>query len=402
VVVPFTIINGNIVTGAVQTLPGDISGLNSVACSSTTSCVAVSLGGSPNQGVVVPITITNGTVATGTVQFVPNVNRGLTGVACYSPTDCSAVGTQVVGATRDGVLVPITNGVAGAAQPVTPTRSLNRIACGPSVCEATGTAETPRNAAAILQVIAGVPGALQPVPALDPVPFTLPLGISCPTDTLCVAVGTANTTAGVFVPVYGGVPGTPQVVPDTGILSGIACMTTATTATSCVAVGANADQTEGRVVTITINPICNGKEATIVGTAGNDRLFGTSGDDVIVGLGGDDSIYGYGGNDTICAGDGNDVVYGGDGNDFIDGGPGNDTLVGDAGNDTVLGGDGTNRLFAGAGTDTLTGGPGLDYCYRGTTPGSTTFVACDVFPAGTQLAERGSTHTAQCPEAVHE
>lgn len=81
-------------------------------------------------------------------------------------------------------------------------------------------------------------------------------------------------------------------------------------------------------------------------------------------------------------GDGNDVIYGGVGNDFIEGGVGKDRLSGDAGNDLVLGGDGSDRLFANAGTDTLNGGLGLDYCYRGTVAGTTTLIACNVFPAG--------------------
>lgn len=63
--------------------------------------------------------------------------------------------------------------------------------------------------------------------------------------------------------------------------------------------------------------VCDGKVATIVGTAGNDMLTGTSGDDVIVGLAGDDIIRGGGGDDTICGGDGADGLYGDAGNDRV-------------------------------------------------------------------------------------
>lgn len=75
---------------------------------------------------------------------------------------------------------------------------------------------------------------------------------------------------------------------------------------------------------------CNGKQATILGTNGDDgALNGTSGDDVILGFGGNDTIDGMGGNDTICGGPGNDTILQGsspDGADWISGGPGTDIV----------------------------------------------------------------------------
>ncbi len=68
---------------------------------------------------------------------------------------------------------------------------------------------------------------------------------------------------------------------------------------------------------------------TIVGTAGDDRLFGTAGDDVMCGLGGDDVLSGRAGDDRI---------FGGDGDDRLRGGPGRDLLVGGAGRDRANGG----------------------------------------------------------------
>ncbi len=53
---------------------------------------------------------------------------------------------------------------------------------------------------------------------------------------------------------------------------------------------------------------CNGLNATIIGTEGDDTLNGTWRDDVIVGLGGNDVINGASGNDTICGGTGNDTI----------------------------------------------------------------------------------------------
>jgi len=69
---------------------------------------------------------------------------------------------------------------------------------------------------------------------------------------------------------------------------------------------------------------CNGLDATIEGTAGDDFLTGTPGNDVIVGLGGNDIILGNGGNDTICGGDGDDLIRGGSGDDTLFGKSGKD------------------------------------------------------------------------------
>ncbi len=138
---------------------------------------------------------------------------------------------------------------------------------------------------------------------------------------------------------------------------------------------------------------CAGRKATLVGTAGNDRLVSKHRDVIVAGAG-DDRILGLGGSDIICAGPGNDTItggrgidriygedgddqifgqlgtdfiHGGSGNDLIVGGKGTDFLSGDAGNDMTLGdtgtdhingGDGTDRLVGGAGNDQIDGGPG--------------------------------------------
>ncbi len=129
------------------------------------------------------------------------------------------------------------------------------------------------------------------------------------------------------------------------------------------------DPTSGEV-TYVAGPIidevggyCFGRQATIRGTRGNDRLVGTSGPDVIVGFGGEDQISGGGGNDLICAyanNQGASVIYGGAGNDRIAAGSGNDTIRGGAGNDLILGGGGDDRLFGDAGNDLVSGGAGND------------------------------------------
>jgi Ca2+-binding RTX toxin-like protein len=106
---------------------------------------------------------------------------------------------------------------------------------------------------------------------------------------------------------------------------------------------------------------CHGREATIIGTAGNDVLNGTPERDVIWGGPGEDVIYGSLGNDLICGGGGNDVIHGGRGNDEVFGGRGADRVFGDLGDDKVSGGPSSyDDVAGGLGIDTVNGGPG-DY-----------------------------------------
>lgn len=80
-------------------------------------------------------------------------------------------------------------------------------------------------------------------------------------------------------------------------------------------------------------PTCQGRTATIVGTAGSNEIHGTSGKDVILGRGGNDDIEGRGGNDVICGNRGNDDIEGGGGNDRLYGGRGHDEAEGGRGRD---------------------------------------------------------------------
>ena len=90
--------------------------------------------------------------------------------------------------------------------------------------------------------------------------------------------------------------------------------------------------------------MCDGRPATIFGTAGKETITGTAGADVIVGLGGNDTIFGLAGNDTICGGVGGDTLRGGGGDDRLFGEAGNDKLFGEAGADFLDGGSGSNKL----------------------------------------------------------
>ncbi len=108
------------------------------------------------------------------------------------------------------------------------------------------------------------------------------------------------------------------------------------------------------------NPRCGGRDATIVGSDGNDVLVGTARGDVIWAGPGDDVIESLGGNDVICGGPGDDVAYAGRGNDRVFGGPGDDRLYGNHGDDQIRGGAGEDFIHGGLGIDVLKGGPGGD------------------------------------------
>jgi Ca2+-binding RTX toxin-like protein len=87
-------------------------------------------------------------------------------------------------------------------------------------------------------------------------------------------------------------------------------------------------------------PKCFGKRATIVGSAGDNRLRGTPKADVIVGRGGDDVISGRDGRDLLCGGKGSDFLRGRGGNDKLKSGRASDANSGGAGNDLINGGRG--------------------------------------------------------------
>jgi Ca2+-binding RTX toxin-like protein len=82
------------------------------------------------------------------------------------------------------------------------------------------------------------------------------------------------------------------------------------------------------------------REATIVGTNGDDVLRGTPGPDIIHGRQGNDLIRGLGGKDILCGGMGRDTLLGGAGRDMLHGGSGKDLLKGGTDRDTMNGGPG--------------------------------------------------------------
>lgn len=86
---------------------------------------------------------------------------------------------------------------------------------------------------------------------------------------------------------------------------------------------------------------------SLIGGAGNDRIYGYSGDDYLEGGAGNDLLYAHAGHDRISGGDGSDSIAGGEGDDIVDAGAGNDELLTGPGNDTLTGGLGADRFFFG-------------------------------------------------------
>lgn len=111
---------------------------------------------------------------------------------------------------------------------------------------------------------------------------------------------------------------------------------------------------------LTFRESCQGKGATIVGSAEDDKLVGTGGADVIVAGDGKDRVSGTKGNDVICGGSGADRLVGNQGRDTLVGEDGKDRLSGASGNDTLLGGKGKDVIRGGPGHDRIIGGKGKD------------------------------------------
>jgi len=356
--------------GTSQDVPGTNS-INDVACPTATICYALGTVPMSGQGVVVTLNPDGTPAATNPFVFGP---YSLENLACPTPTTCFGVGSGDPLGTGDlqGVVVIITNGVPGPPQYIAGTMSVFSVACpSAATCYAVATSipdENFQSTSILLPIIDGVVQSPLPVTGVSIGP------IACANDSTCVATGLTDDGSAVVVPIVFGTPGTPQLVPGSNGFQAVACSST----TSCVAVGSNT-LNQGVVATITVGE-CADRTPTIVGTAGNDRIFGTAGPDVIVGRGGNDSIYGYGGDDIICGGDGNDVIDGGAGNDLIGGGNGNDRIIGNTGNDELHGQDGSDYVFGSDGNDSIDGGANVDYCYGGT--GTNTFANCEVFPAG--------------------
>jgi len=210
-----------------QAVPGS-NQLIGVACSSATACVAI--GYRTGANLVVPIT--NG--VPGAAQVV--AARSLEGVACYSATTCVAVGSLSVPRPpmrpgSQGYVVTITNGIPGTPVAVPAVQGLSRVACSDeATCYALGAA--PGGAGVVVTLTNGVAGAVRPISG----PYGLD-SLTCPSHHTCYGVGRApgdtGDDQGVVVPITDGLAGAAQFVPGSAYLGGVAC----STASTCYATG---------------------------------------------------------------------------------------------------------------------------------------------------------------------
>jgi hypothetical protein len=257
------------VAGTAQQLPGASAGLEDVDCTSATTCYAVGWhlvqipGERPERRAIV-VPITNGVL--GAPVEVPDANR-LVSVDCVDGTTCYAL-------TEDAMVLPIVNGVPGAQQPLPGIDFAVSIGCAsPTTCYVVGNKmgdfESPDfedwfDKGIVVPIVNGVVGAAQEIPAMS-----LANGVACTSATTCYVVGNGGFDVGlapVVVPLVDGVPGEPTVVPDAGALIGIACATS----TTCEAVGFNNDGV-GIVV-----PIVNGVPGAALPVAGTNGLSGVA------------------------------------------------------------------------------------------------------------------------------
>ncbi len=244
-------------TGTAVDLTGS-SFLSGVACPAATTCEAVGFDqGTAQTGVLAPITVSTASTSEGALTAgiaVPASASGsigpLSGVACPSAGECLAVGVDAPSGA-DGVVLPFSVGTGGT----------------PSPGAALGT-----NGVAV----AG--GALY--------------GISCPSSTLCVAVGSVDNSAatdgieGLVLPITASGSswslGTPTAVSAAGTFFGVACPTTS----SCQVVGVVPSGAQGVAVPLTVSSGSVSAGTAALGSSGTEFFSvscASSSDCVLVG-----------------------------------------------------------------------------------------------------------------------
>lgn len=247
IIVPITVTASGTTPGNAQVVAGT-AGFDSVTCPTVNTCVAVgqslpSGGPFTNVGAAVPIAMNTSPPAVGRVSFTGDWGH-LFGISCVSATRCLAVGSIVSINFSSPQVVPVT--VVGSQQvslgepqfPAAPTYQLRGVACpSATLCEAVGSA-------------GGREAAVFPItvsPSGITVQDRLPLAgmyleaVACQTAVACQAVGYefvgATASQGEVVPitVSGSVTsvGSALSVPSTPYLHGVTCPSD----TTCLAVG---------------------------------------------------------------------------------------------------------------------------------------------------------------------
>jgi hypothetical protein len=219
-------------------LPGGDEGyLESISCTSATSCVAVGADQSADTPIIYPIAVSGltATAQTPVAVTAPGPDALLSSVSCVSSGACTAVGSYMGG---DLPMVAYTSGTgpwtvkaAGTSAPVAATSDsvLNAISCPSSgACEAVGEyADTSGNVYPWALTVTdgvlgtgtnvGLPGDAVPSDSseIEEGSFTFNGldAVSCPSAGVCTAAGSYSIASGsieaVAIPIVNATPGTP-------------------------------------------------------------------------------------------------------------------------------------------------------------------------------------------------
>lgn len=195
----------NGVRWALQAIPGAVGAqLGSASCPTASDCVAV---GERRRsfGVIAPLAARS-SGGPWTLEAIPAANAPgsmtsiLVSVSCSSATGCGAVGDRSTAAGGHTPFVERFNAAGWAIQstPPEPEAALGGVSCPASdACTAVGLGAARRRTLPLIERWNGTAWAVEPGAALPRGRVNGGLGaVSCPSPTICVAVGFATYTAG--------------------------------------------------------------------------------------------------------------------------------------------------------------------------------------------------------------
>jgi hypothetical protein len=210
---------------------------NAVSCTSTTSCMAV--------GSATGLLAESRSGNTWTVLTIPDPGGGqLTGISCTSASACEAVGSFDNGGTTE-TLAEVWNGsnwsVQSTPNPSGATSSqLSEVSCKTaSSCEAVGQFVS----GGVTQTLAagwnGSNWAVQSTPNVSGAAQSVLSGVSCPSATVCEAVGSSATgpNSASLAEVWNGSHWTIQPTPNTATTVNNLLAVSCTSASGCTATG---------------------------------------------------------------------------------------------------------------------------------------------------------------------
>ena len=251
----------------VRRAPGPVAAM---ACTSASHCLAAV--NNRGQGSLLPIT--NG--VPGAAVSLP-ANFSPAGMDCMSASSCLVVGSQLSGggegATSQGAIIPVENGAAGAEQIVQGVTEMRAVTCPTAgSCLALGRVYSGypsyQDYAVVVPINNGRAGSPEAVNG------TFLDAIACESPSSCIAVG--NTVgrgapaAGVVVRIANGVPGGPQPVSGTSDLFAVTCRAGTS---ACLAAGQliNGSSSQGVLV-----PLSGGAPGTAELVASSNSLWGVA------------------------------------------------------------------------------------------------------------------------------